>query len=133
MSFILNLCKRSKFSLGTCDINILWGKSDFNSIPFMFYQWVKPRPFFGKYSAVFSSPEPNVSFSDHLLSVRLSVRSSVCKLFTFSISSLEPVGQFQLNLAQSTPRQRGFKVVKNKDHTHLKGQIIRNLCGSTLR
>ena len=50
---------------------------------------------------VFSSPElkAQVSFSDHLSSVRPSVcpsvRLSVCKLFTFSSSSPEPLGQFQ--------------------------------------
>ena len=55
-----------------------------------------------------SSPElkAQVSFSDHLssvvcLSVRPSVRQSVCKLFTFSSSFPEPLGQFQPNLAQS--------------------------------
>ena len=52
----------------------------------------------------FSSPEQKVqvSFSDHLSSVAcLPVCPSVCKLFTFSFSSPEPLGQFQPNLAQS--------------------------------
>ena len=51
----------------------------------------------------FSSPElkAQVSFSDHLSSVCLSVRPSVCQLFTFSSSSPEPLSQFQRNLAQS--------------------------------
>ena len=54
---------------------------------------------------IFCSPElkAQVSFSDHFLSVRLSVRLSVCpsvwlyvcKLFTFSSSSQEPQGQFK--------------------------------------
>ena len=50
----------------------------------------------------YSSPElkAQVSFSDHVVR-RLSVRLSVCKLFTFSSSSPEPLGQFQPNLAQS--------------------------------
>ena len=55
---------------------------------------------------VFSSPElkAQVSFSDHVSSAVLpSVRLSVCKLFTFSSSSPEPLGQFQPNLAQSIP------------------------------
>ena len=56
---------------------------------------------------LFSSPEPKpqVSFSDQNLSV---VRRCLCrrrrccrKLFTFSSSSPEPLGQFQPNLAQS--------------------------------
>ena len=55
----------------------------------------------------FSSPElkAQVSFSDHLCpssvcpSVCLSVCPSVCKLFTFSSSSPESLGQFQSNLA----------------------------------
>ena len=49
------------------------------------------------YNKVFSSPElkAQVSFSDHL--------SSVSKLLTFSSSSQEPLGQFQLNLAQRGP------------------------------
>ena len=53
---------------------------------------------------IFSSPElkAQVSFSDHLSSVLcLSVCLSVCKLFTFSSSSPEPLDQFQPNLAQS--------------------------------
>ena len=52
----------------------------------------------------FSSPElkAQVSFSDHLSSGGcLSVCLSVCKLFTFSSSSPEPLCQFQPNLAQS--------------------------------
>ena len=67
---------------------------------------------FLKKSFIFSSPElkAQVSFSDHLSSVVcLSARPSVCpsvclsfcKLFTFSSSSPEPLGQFQPNLAQS--------------------------------
>ena len=53
----------------------------------------------GEFS-LFSSPElkAQVSFSDHPYSV---VRLSVCKLFTFSTSSQQPLGQFQPNLAQS--------------------------------
>ena len=49
---------------------------------------------------IFSSPElkAQVSFSDRLSSV---VCPSVCKLFLFSTSSPEPLGQFQPNLAQS--------------------------------
>ena len=56
---------------------------------------------------IFSSPEPKaqVSFSDQNLST---VRHRCCchcrrccKLFTFSSSSPEPLGQFQPNLAQS--------------------------------
>ena len=57
---------------------------------------------------VFSSPElkAQVSFSDHLSSVRLSVCLflSVFQLFTFSSSSPEPLGQFRPNLAQCIPR-----------------------------
>ena len=78
-------------------------------------------------SLVFSSPElkAQVSFSDRLSSVVcLSVRPSVCKLFTFSSSSPEPLGQFQPNLAQSIPGWRGFKFVKMKGHTLSKGEII---------
>ena len=60
-------------------------------------------------SPVFSSPElkAQVSFliafrpASVRLSVRLSVCLSVCKLFLFSTSSQEPLGQFQPNLAQS--------------------------------
>ena len=54
----------------------------------------------------FSSPEPKaqVSFSDQNLSVvrrRCRCRRRCRKLFTFSSSSPEPLGQFQQNLAQS--------------------------------
>ena len=58
------------------------------------------------YGIFFSSPEPKaqVSFSDQNLSVvrRRCRRCCRCrKLFTFSSSSPEPLGQFQPNLAQS--------------------------------
>ena len=49
-------------------------------------------------NSIFSSPEltAQVSFSDRLLSVvRLSVRLSICKPFTFSSSYSEPLGKFQ--------------------------------------
>ena len=71
---------------------------------------------------IFSSPElkAQVSFSDHLssvicLSVCLHVRPSVCKLFTFSSSSPESLGQFQPNLAQSILGWRGFKFLQMKN------------------
>ena len=69
-----------------------------------------------KYLSIFSSPEPKaqVSFSDQNLSVirrcrrrcrrcRRRCRRCRCrrKLFTFSSSSPEALGQFQPNLAQS--------------------------------
>ena len=77
----------------------------------------------------FSSPElrAQVSFSDHLssASVHPSVCPSVCKLFTFSSSSPEPLGQFQPNLAQSILRWRGFKFVHMKGPVLFKGEIIR--------
>ena len=55
---------------------------------------------------LFSSPEPKaqVSFSDQNLSVvrrRCHSRRRCRKLFKFSSSSPEPLGQFQPNLAQS--------------------------------
>ena len=43
-----------------------------------------------------------------------SVPPSVCKLFTFSSSSPEPLGEFQPNLAQSILGWRGFKFVQMK-------------------
>ena len=49
------------------------------------------------------------------LSVRPPVRPSVCKLFTFSSSSPEPLGQFQPILAQSILGWRGFKFVQMKN------------------
>ena len=39
---------------------------------------------------------------------------SVCKLFTFSSSSPEPLGQFQPNLAQSIPAWRRFTFVQTE-------------------
>ena len=62
-----------------------------------------------------SSPEPwaQVSFPDQNLSVvcRRCRQCRCCcrKFFTFPSSSPEPLGQFQLNLAQ-----RGFKFVQMK-------------------
>ena len=75
----------------------------------------------------FSSPElkAQVRFFDHLSSVVcLSVRPSVCKLFTFSSSSPEPLGQFQPNLAQSILGWRGFKFVQMKGPALFPGEII---------
>ena len=54
-------------------------------------------------------------FSDHNLSVVC--RGQSCrKLFTFSSSSPEPLGQFQRNLAQSTkhPWLNGFQFCSNE-------------------
>ena len=57
-------------------------------------------------------------------SVRPSVCLSVCKLFTFSSSSPEPLGQFQPNLAQSILGWRGFKFVQMKGRALFQGEII---------
>ena len=78
------------------------------------------------------SLKAQVSFSDHLssvvcLSVRPSVRPSVCKLFTFSSSSPEPLVQFQPNLTQSILGWRGFKFVQMKGPALFQGQIITKL------
>jgi hypothetical protein len=55
-----------------------------------------PNEIFFLSTCIFSSSElkAQMSFSDHLFACRLSVRLSVCKLFTFSTSSPEPLGQF---------------------------------------
>ena len=70
--------------------------------------------------SILSSPEPKaqVTFPDQNLSI---VRVSCCrrccrKLITFSSSSLEPLGQFQPNLAQSIGGWRWFKFVQMKGH-----------------
>ena len=52
------------------------------------------------------------------------VRLSVYKLFTFSSSSPEPLGQFHPNLAQSIPGWKGFKFVQMKGHALLQEEII---------
>ena len=56
---------------------------------------------------------------------RLSVCPSVCKLFLFSTSSQEPLGQFQPNLAQSILGLRGFKFVQMKGPALFQGEIIK--------
>ena len=53
-----------------------------------------------------------------------SVCLSVCKLFTFSSSSPEPLGQFQTNLAQSILGWRGFQFVQMKGPALFQGEII---------
>ena len=75
---------------------------DFRDYAFSLYSNALAR------NPLFSSPEPKaqVSFSDQNLSVvrrrRCRGRCRRCrKLFTFSSSSPEPLGQFQPNLAQS--------------------------------
>lgn len=68
-----------------------------------------------------SSPElkAQMSYSDQFMyGVCLFVYPSVCKLFTFSTFSPEPLGWFQSKLAQSILRLREFKVVK------IKGQAV---------
>ena len=50
----------------------------------------------------FAERSTGVSFSDRLLSV---VHPSVCKQFTFSSPSQEPLGQLQPNLVQSIPKE----------------------------
>ena len=74
---------------------------------------------------LFNSPE-QVSFSDHFSSTSVcpSAFPSVCKLFTFSSSSPEPLGQFQPNFAQSIIWWRGFKFVQLKGHSLPKGAMI---------
>ena len=52
-----------------------------------------------------------VSFSDHLSSI---ICPSVCKLFTFSSSPPEPLGQFQHNLAQNIFGERGFSFIQGE-------------------
>ena len=80
---------------------------------------------------IFSSPEPKaqVSFSDQNLSVvRRRCRCCRCrKLFTFSSSSPEPLGQFQPNLAQSILGWREIVFVQTKS------QIIVKIYWQTLK
>ena len=61
----------------------------------------------------FSSPElkAQVSFSDRLSSV---VCLSVCKLFLFSTSSQEPLGQFQTKLGTKHPWVKGIQFCSNE-------------------
>ena len=78
---------------------------------------------------LFSSPEPKaqVSYSEQNLYVvrRRCRRCRRChKLFTFSSSSPEPLGQFQPNLAQSILVWRGFKFVQTKCSALFQGEII---------
>ena len=55
----------------------------------------------------------------------LSVRSYVCcKLFKFSFSSQEPLGQFRSNLAQSIFKWREFKFFRMKGYALYQGVII---------
>ena len=61
------------------------------------------------------------------LSVCLSVRLSVCKLFTFSSFSQEPLGQFQPNWAQSIKGYWEFKFVQFKDCALFQEKIITKL------
>ena len=68
---------------------------------------------------------PVVHHPSVYLSVRPSACSSVCKLFTFSSSSQEPLGRFQPNLTQNILGWRGFKFVQMKDHALFQGEIIR--------
>ena len=60
-----------------------------------------------------------------LITCRPSVCLSVCKLFTFSSSSPEPLGQFQPNLAQSIRLGwRRFNFVQMKGPALFQGEII---------
>ena len=75
---------------------------------------------------IFSSPESKaqVSFSNKNLTV---VRHRCCKLFTFSSTTPEPLGQFQSNLAQLIFGWRGFKFIQMKGPALFQGEIITKL------
>ena len=73
--------------------------------------------------------EPNWAFLSTCRpsSVSPSVYPSVyLKLFTFSSSSPESLGQIQPNFSQSIPTWRRFKFVQMKGHALPKGEIIGN-------
>ena len=61
-----------------------------------------------------SELKAQVSFSDWLSSVRPSVCLSICKLFTFSTSSPEPLGQFQPNFNKKHPWVEGIQFWLNE-------------------
>ena len=61
-----------------------------------------------------SELKAQVSFSDWLSSVRPSVCLSICKLFTFSTSSPEPLGQFQPNFNKKHPWVEGIQFCSNE-------------------
>ena len=76
----------------------------------------------------YSSPSWKLKWAFLITCCLLSVVClSVCKLFTFSTTSQEPLGQFQLNLAQSILGFRGFKFVQMKGQALLQGEIIMKL------
>ena len=58
---------------------------------------------------------------------RLAVCPSVCKLFTFSSSHQEPLGQFQPNLRKIILGWRGFKFPQMKSHILFQGEIIKKI------
>ena len=74
-----------------------------------------------------TSPELKAKFKwGFLIQCRSSsVRSSFCKLFTFSSSTPEPLDQFQPILVQSILEWRGFTFVQMKGHALPKGEIIK--------
>ena len=80
--------------------------------------WKYLKIFFSRFTGPISTKLGTKHSKFLLLSsvVCLSVRLSVCKLFTSS-SSPEPLGQFQPNLAQSIPWWREFKFSKDNYHT----------------
>ena len=55
---------------------------------------------------------------------RLAICPSVCKLFTFSSSHQEPLGQFQPNLRKIILGWRGFKFPQMKSHILFQGEIL---------
>ena len=62
-----------------------------------------------------------------MASVRPSVLPPVCLSLNFSqLNPLEPLCQFQPNLAQSILRWREFKRFQTKDKAHFQGEIITN-------
>ena len=68
-----------------------------------------------------SELKTQVSFSDPLSYVRM---SHVCKLFTFSSSSPEPLDQVQPNVAHNILVLRTFQFGQMKLHALLQGKII---------
>ena len=100
------------------DINQTWHKSSFDRIVLKGHSLMQVDIFLK-----FENHWQLLAHLSHRLKWAFLIK--IChKLFTFSSSSPEPLGQFQPKLAQSILGWRGFKFVQMKDPALFQGEII---------
>ena len=117
----------------------LWRRNTYWYILYEYYVYCQMPSFSGRYLKPSCLISPIVPFIYYPFLTHLSwklkwaflitfspssVCPSVCKLFLFSTSSKEPLGQFQPNLVHNILGWSEFKSVQIKDPVHFQGEVI---------